>query len=167
MCVTIFCWQFNELLQSGCVRWAGSFMFDEFNIALTSAYYYCISSIICSIIWWSPQMQTFSALLTPYAGNSPVTGEQGKLRWTLMFSLICTWTNVWVNNRDAGELTRHRSHYDCNEIWSCVHVNHHVILYPLEHVYHQLMQLLPNVHAHKQSLRHTSGKLSISHFLVA
>ena len=29
-----------------------------------------------------------------------------------MFSFICTWTNDWVNNRDAGGLRRHRAHYD-------------------------------------------------------
>ena len=29
-----------------------------------------------------------------------------------MFSLICAWTNVWINNRDAGDLRRHRTHYD-------------------------------------------------------
>ena len=28
------------------------------------------------------------------------------------FSLICVWTNGWVNNRDAGDLKRHRAHYD-------------------------------------------------------
>ena len=26
-----------------------------------------------------------------------------------MFSLICVWTNGWVNNRDAGDLRRHRA----------------------------------------------------------
>ena len=31
---------------------------------------------------------------------------------SLMFSLICAWTNGWVNNRDAGHLRRHRAHYD-------------------------------------------------------
>ena len=30
----------------------------------------------------------------------------------LMFSLICTWINGWVNNREAGDLRRHRAHYD-------------------------------------------------------
>ena len=30
----------------------------------------------------------------------------------LMFSLTCAWTNCWVNNRDSGELRRHRAHYD-------------------------------------------------------
>ena len=30
----------------------------------------------------------------------------------LMFSLICTWINGWGNNREAGDLRRHRAHYD-------------------------------------------------------
>ena len=29
-----------------------------------------------------------------------------------MFTLICAWINGWVNNRDAGDLRRHRAHYD-------------------------------------------------------
>ena len=28
------------------------------------------------------------------------------------FSLICAWINGWVNNREAGDLKRHRPHYD-------------------------------------------------------
>ena len=29
-----------------------------------------------------------------------------------MFSLICAWTESWANNGDAGDLRRHRAHYD-------------------------------------------------------
>ena len=29
----------------------------------------------------------------------------------LIFSLICTWTNGWVNYRDASDLIRHNAHY--------------------------------------------------------
>ena len=29
-----------------------------------------------------------------------------------MFSLICVWINSWINNREAGDLKRHRCHYD-------------------------------------------------------
>ena len=29
-----------------------------------------------------------------------------------MFSLIYTWTNGWLNNRDAGDLRCHHAHYD-------------------------------------------------------
>ena len=35
-----------------------------------------------------------------------------KWRGASMFSLICTWANSWVNNRDDGDLRRHRVHYD-------------------------------------------------------
>ena len=30
----------------------------------------------------------------------------------LMCSLICAWTNEWLNNRGAVDLRRHRAHYD-------------------------------------------------------
>ena len=29
-----------------------------------------------------------------------------------MFSLICVWINGWVNNREAGDWRRYRTHYD-------------------------------------------------------
>ena len=29
-----------------------------------------------------------------------------------MFSLICVWINSWANNEDAGDLGRHRAHYE-------------------------------------------------------
>ena len=41
--------------------------------------------------------------------NSP---HKGQWRGALMFSLICTWINAWVNNREAGDLRRHRAHSD-------------------------------------------------------
>ena len=65
--------------------------------------------------WWRHQMETFSALLALCVGNSPVSGEfpHGcQWRGALMFSLICTWINAWVNNREAGDLRRHCAHYD-------------------------------------------------------
>ena len=37
-----------------------------------------------------------------------------------MFSLICVWINGWVNNREAGDLRRHRGHYDVNVMDACV-----------------------------------------------
>ena len=41
--------------------------------------------------------------------NSP---HKGQWRGALMFTLICVWINDWVNNREAGDLRRYRSHYD-------------------------------------------------------
>ena len=43
--------------------------------------------------------------------NSP---HKGQWRGVLMFTLICTWTNGWVNNRYVGYLISHRTHYDVN-----------------------------------------------------
>ena len=37
--------------------------------------------------------------------------HKGQWRRALMFSLFCAWTNGWANNRDAGDLRRHRVHY--------------------------------------------------------
>ena len=69
--------------------------------------------------WWRHQMETFSALLALCAGNSPVpvnSPHKGQWCGALMFSLICAWVNDWVNNRKAGDLRRHRGHYDVNVI---------------------------------------------------
>ena len=41
--------------------------------------------------------------------NSPLKGQW---RGALMFSVICAWINVWVNIGEAGDLSRHRAHYD-------------------------------------------------------
>ena len=37
---------------------------------------------------------------------------QSQWRGALMFSLICVWINGWTNNRETGDLRRHRGHYD-------------------------------------------------------
>ena len=41
--------------------------------------------------------------------RSPMNSlNKGQWREALMFSMICAWTNGWVNNREAGDLRRHR-----------------------------------------------------------
>ena len=77
--------------------------------------------------WWRHQMETCSASLAFFRGihrwlrgihrsplNSPHTDQW---RGALMFSLICAWTNGWINNQDAGDLKRHRAHYDVTVMW--------------------------------------------------
>ena len=46
--------------------------------------------------------------------------HKGQWRGALMFSLICAWINERVNNREFGDLRRHRAHYNVT-----------VIVYPL------------------------------------
>ena len=70
--------------------------------------------------------------------NSP---HKGQRRGALMFSLICAWLNGWANNREAGDLRRHRAHYDVivmnttkqNKI---VFMNH--VVYCIVPLYHDL-----------------------------
>ena len=38
--------------------------------------------------------------------------HKSQWREALKFSLICAWMKFWVNNREAGDLRRHRAHYD-------------------------------------------------------
>ena len=65
-------------------------------------------------------METFSALLALCAGNSPVTGGFSSQRaidaelWGFLWSV--PWKSGWVNNREAGDLSRHRAHYDVIEM---------------------------------------------------
>ena len=47
--------------------------------------------------------------------NSP---HKGQWRGALMLSLICAWMNGCVNNSAAGDLRRHRSHYDVPVIYN-------------------------------------------------
>ena len=60
-------------------------------------------------------METFSALLALCAGNSPVSGEFPAQRpvtrsFDVFFDLCLN--KGWINNREAGDLRRHRAHFD-------------------------------------------------------
>ena len=60
-------------------------------------------------------METFAALLALCAGNSSVpvnSPHKGQWHEALVFFFIYAWINDWVNNREAGDLRRHRGHYD-------------------------------------------------------
>ena len=63
--------------------------------------------------------------------NSP---HKGQWRGALMFSLICTRINGWVNNGEAGDLRRRRAHYDVTVMVAFLHPTWDVIYkYTLKH----------------------------------
>ena len=72
----------------------------------------------------------------PYARwihRSPVNSpHKGQWRGALMFTLICTRINGWVNNRVAGDLRRHRAHSDVNVMTTVIHMttSWHGIFFP-------------------------------------
>ena len=68
-----------------------------------------------ALTWWRHQTKTFSTLLALCGGNSPVTGEfssQRPVTQSFDASLICSWINGWLNNREAGDLRRYHAYDD-------------------------------------------------------
>ena len=63
------------------------------------------------VIEWKhfPRYWPFVRGIHRSAVNSP---HKGQWRGALMFSLICTRINGWVNNGEAGDLRSHRAHDD-------------------------------------------------------
>ena len=75
------------------------------------------------ISWWRHQMETFRRYWPFVRGihGSPVNSpHKGQWRGALVFSLICAWINGWVNNHKAGDLRRHRAHYDVTVMSSLI-----------------------------------------------
>ena len=66
--------------------------------------------ILDDVIKWKhfPRYWPFVRGIYRSAVNCP---HKDQWRGALMFSLICAWINGWANNRDAGDLRRHRVHY--------------------------------------------------------
>ena len=52
------------------------------------------------------------SLCGEFTGRRWIPPHKGQWRGALMFSLICAWINACVNNRETGDLRRHRAHYD-------------------------------------------------------
>ena len=82
--------------------------------------------VSCSpeISWWRHQIEAISALLAICAGNSPVTGEFPTQRpvarsFDVFFDLRLN-KRLSKNNREAGDLRRHRAHCDVTVMcWIC------------------------------------------------
>ena len=70
-------------------------------------------------------METFSAYWPCMKGihQSPVDSpHKGRWSQTLMFSLICAWTNGWTNNQDAGDRRHHHAQWrHCKEVGSTLY----------------------------------------------
>ena len=78
--------------------------------------YHVIFVIHDDVIKWKhfPRYWPFVRGIHRSPVNSP---HKGQWRGALMFSLICVWINVWVNNREAGDLICHRAHYGVIVMW--------------------------------------------------
>ena len=76
------------------------------------------SDIHDDVIKWKhfPRHRPFVRGIHRSPVNSP---HKGQWRGALMFTLICARINGWVNNRDAGDLSRYRTHYTMTDMIYC------------------------------------------------
>ena len=90
------------------------------NIVTSSYMACCLSTAMFhdDVIKWKhfPRNWPFVRGIHRSPVNSP---HKGQWRGALMFSLICAWLNDWVNNGEAGDLRRHRAHYDVAIMFCC------------------------------------------------
>ena len=121
MFVLIFYCHFHEILLLLIVK-GGAINFDalhqllylchcEFVLALTIRDITWIYIYNDDVIKWEhfPRYWPFVRGIHRSPVNPP---HKDQWRGALMFSLTYDWTNSWVNNRGAGGLRRHRTHYD-------------------------------------------------------
>ena len=74
-----------------------------------------VSIIISSIVMMTSSNGDIFHITGHLFGEFTGPGEfphKGRWRGALMFSLIYARINGWVNNGEAGDLRRHRAHYD-------------------------------------------------------
>ena len=82
--------------------WMG---YKEHMTGVTMNYYW----IHDDVIWKHfPRYWPFVGGIHRSPVNSP---HKGQWRGALVFSMICAWINGQVNNREAGDLRRHPTHY--------------------------------------------------------
>ena len=97
------------------------------------------------MLWWSGrnmrrhQMDIFSALLASDAD--------------LWYHLWSVWTNTWVNKGDAGDLRRHRAHYDVT-LMKKMHSRRRQLINVQCHIGSLAMCVAMQTHAH--SVEYTS-----------
>ena len=85
---------------------------------------YCLCLNHDDVIKWKhfPRYWLFVRGIHRSSVNCP---HKGQWHRALMFSLICTWINGWVNNGDAGDLIRHRAHCDVTVVL-CFHFSNDI-----------------------------------------
>ena len=113
-------WRMNKLLvcvlreeKFNCLSHLKSDFFLMFLLQFTC------KRIMLSLTWWRHQMKIFSAWLAfcgEIAGHwwIPLTKASDAEFW---WFFLCAWTNGWINNRDAGDLSRHHAHYDVTVVF--------------------------------------------------
>ena len=113
------------------LHWLGHLGIRILNLDHTEDDFACVVRFACVQEYFDKNISQCFSELSPYHSvgqmetvprywpfvrgiyQSPVDFTQkGRWRGTLMFSLMCAWTNGWASNRDAGDFRRHSGHYN-------------------------------------------------------
>ena len=83
------------------------FTFPPPSLVRNKALYHWIHD---DVIKWKhfPRYWPFVRGVHRWPVNSP---HKGQWRTALIY-FVCVWINDWINNRETGDLRRHRAHYD-------------------------------------------------------
>ena len=95
--------------------------------------------------WLRHHMETFSALLGLWGIlRSPVNSpHKGQWRGALVFCFNSAWTNSCANNRDAGDLRRHRAHHDVTVMLKGGDTTTEICVFPAQTKLPKNVQILP------------------------
>ena len=94
-----------------------NYVFEQQLVAFSCGYFFTNFTNHDDVIKWKhfPRYRPFVRGIHRSPVKSP---HKGQWRGAVMFSLICVWINDWVNNREAGDFRRYRTHYDVIAMWS-------------------------------------------------
>ena len=106
--------------KSGANRLVSTIRLHYSFITTTTRYQYtrtCQQLLPCDIPGW---VHDDVIKWNHFPRHLPFVPHKGQWHGALMFSLICAWINGWVNDREAGDLRRHRAHYDVTVMRNCI-----------------------------------------------
>ena len=108
-------------------RWSSQPFLSIFFLNVPNCTYFRHVFITIFVSWWEFSCQDlckiFMTVFMMTSSNGNIFRVAGHLwRGALMFSLICTWINGWVNNGEAGDLRRYHPHYDVTVMLTCAKV---------------------------------------------
>ena len=115
--ITMQMWPFDKLFNSLCsFTSAVSSLWDHAG-HMKPIYIGCLGTVSIQYIYIIIMITSWNGSIFRVTGHlcagSPVNSpHKGQWRGAFMFSLICAGINRWVNNREASDLRRYRTHYD-------------------------------------------------------
>ena len=88
-----------------------------FFVIETESMQFCYGTLYCiyhqhdDVIKWK-RFRRYWPFVRGIHRSPVISPHKGQWSGALMFPLICAWINGWANNREVGDLRRHRTHYD-------------------------------------------------------